>query len=42
MKGGLLFSELITTVSPQYAREIQGTEMGYGMDGIVRSRARAT
>ena len=33
MKGGLLFSELITTVSPQYAREIQGTEMGYGMDG---------
>ena len=39
MKGGLLFSELITTVSPQYAREIQGTEMGYGMDGVVRSRA---
>jgi len=39
MKGGLVFSELITTVSPQYAREIQGTEMGYGMDGIIRSRA---
>lgn len=39
MKGGLLFSELITTVSPQYAREIQGAEMGYGMDGIIRSRA---
>jgi starch synthase len=39
MKGGLTFSELITTVSPQYAREIQGTEMGYGMDGIIRSRA---
>ena len=28
MKGGLLFAELITTVSPQYARETQGTEMG--------------
>ena len=39
MKGGLLFSEEITTVSPQYAREIQGTEMGYLMDGIVRGRA---
>jgi starch synthase len=39
LKGGLLFAELITTVSPQYAREIQGAEMGYGMDGIVRSRA---
>ena len=39
MKGGLVFSELVTTVSPQYAREIQGGEMGYGMDGIIRSRA---
>jgi starch synthase len=39
MKGGLLFAEEITTVSPQYSREIQGTEMGYGMDGIIRSRA---
>src|SRR5688500_6035916 len=39
MKGGLVFSELVTTVSPQYSREIQGTEMGYGMDGIIRSRA---
>ena len=39
MKGGLIFSELVTTVSPQYAREIQGGEMGYGMDGIIRSRA---
>jgi starch synthase len=39
MKGGVLFPEAITTVSPQYAREIQGTEMGYGMDGLLRSRA---
>jgi starch synthase len=38
MKGGLLFPEEITTVSPQYSREIQGAEMGYGMDGIIRSR----
>jgi len=39
LKGGILFSEMITTVSPQYAREIQGPEMGYGMEGIVRSRS---
>jgi starch synthase len=39
MKGGLLFSELLSTVSPQYAREIQGQEMGYGLDATVRSRA---
>ncbi len=40
MKGGILFSELVTTVSPQYAREIQGPEMGYGTDGVIRSRSR--
>jgi starch synthase len=39
MKGGLLFAEELTTVSPQYAREIQGAEMGHGMDPILRSRA---
>lgn len=39
MKGGLLFSEMLTAVSPQYAREIQGHELGYGLDGVVRSRS---
>ena len=39
MKGGLLFSEALTAVSPQYAREIQGEEMGYGLSHVVRSRA---
>ena len=39
MKGGILFAELVNTVSPQYAHEIQGEEMGYGMDGILRGRA---
>ena len=40
MKGGILFSELLNTVSPQYAREIQTPEYGNGLDGILRSRAR--
>ena len=39
MKGGILFSEVVNTVSPTYAREIQTPEKGYGMDGVVRSRA---
>ncbi len=38
MKGGVMFSELVNTVSPQYAREIQTPAMGYGFDGILRSR----
>ena len=40
LKGGLLFSRLITTVSPQYAREIQTPEYGFGFEGIVQHRAR--
>ena len=39
LKAGLMFSRLITTVSPQYAREIQTPEYGFGFDGIVRYRA---
>jgi starch synthase len=39
MKGGLLFSEVVTTVSPTYAREIQTSKFGLGLEGVVRSRA---
>ncbi len=39
MKGGIFFSELVNTVSPNYAREIQTPAMGYGMDGVVGARA---
>ena len=39
MKGGLVFSDLITTVSPTYAREIQTPEQGMGLDGVLRARA---
>ncbi len=38
MKGGVMFSELLTTVSAQYAREIQTPELGYSMDGPLRGR----
>lgn len=39
MKGGLYFSDRIATVSPTYAREIQGPEQGCGLDGLLRDRA---
>jgi starch synthase len=39
LKGGIVFSEVVNTVSPQHAREIQTPEYGHGFDGILRSRA---
>lgn len=38
LKGGILFSDQITTVSPQYAKEIQGKEHGRGLEGVIRLR----
>jgi starch synthase len=38
LKGGIVFAEMVSTVSPQYAREIQTPEYGYGMDGVLRAR----
>lgn len=39
MKGGLVFADRLTTVSPTYAREIQTTEQGQGLDGLLRHRS---
>lgn len=39
LKGGVVFSDAVTTVSPTYAREIQTPEYGFGFDGLLRSRA---
>lgn len=39
MKAGLYYAHHITTVSPTYAREIQGAEQGCGLDGLLRDRA---
>ena len=40
LKGGLLFSRFITSVSPTYAQEIQSREFGCGLDGVLRERKR--
>jgi starch synthase len=39
MKGGILFADRVTTVSPRYAKEIQTPEFGCGLDGVVQTRA---
>jgi starch synthase len=39
LKAGLQFADRITTVSPTYAREIQGSENGCGLDGLLRVRS---
>ena len=38
LKGGLVYADAITTVSPTYAREIQTEELGCGLDGVLRER----
>ncbi|MCA0988208.1 glycogen synthase GlgA [Guptibacillus algicola] len=38
MKGGLLYSDYITTVSPSYADEIKQPYFGEYLDGILRKR----
>jgi starch synthase len=39
LKGGLVYSDAISTVSPTYAREIQTLEFGAGLDGLLRARS---
>jgi starch synthase len=39
LKGGIVYSDYLTTVSRKYAQEIQTPEFGYGLDGVVRDRA---
>lgn len=38
LKSGLHYADAITTVSPQYVKEILTPEFGEGMDGVLRSR----
>jgi starch synthase len=38
LKAGISFSNIITTVSPRYAREITTEQFGCGLDAVLRSR----
>jgi starch synthase len=39
LKGGLVYADAITTVSPTYARQIQQAPQGCGLEGVLRLRA---
>jgi len=38
-KAGFVYADVINTVSPQYSKEIQTSEFGYGLEGLMQSRA---
>jgi starch synthase len=38
VKAGLVFADMLSTVSPNYAKEIQTPRYGSGLDGLVRDR----
>ena len=40
LKGGILFADAISTVSPTYAKEIQTRDYGFWLEGVVKKKAR--
>jgi starch synthase len=39
LKGALVFADYVATVSKRYSQEIQTTEYGFGLEGVLRNRA---
>ncbi len=39
LKAGIMYSDLVTTVSPRYADELMTPEFAFGFEGILRHRA---
>src|ERR1035437_2712680 len=39
LKGGLVYADILTTVSRKYAEEMQTAEFGEGLDGVLRGRS---
>jgi len=37
LKGGMVYADALSTVSPSYAEEIQQPEFGNGLDGVLRA-----
>ena len=40
LKGALIYSDFITTVSRKYSQEIQTTEHGFGLEGVLQERTK--
>ncbi|MBU1122721.1 MAG: glycogen/starch synthase [Candidatus Omnitrophota bacterium] len=38
LKGGIVFSDMVNTVSPTYAKQVQTPDYGCGLDGILREK----
>ncbi len=38
LKGALVYSDFVTTVSRKYSQEIQTSEYGFGLEGVLRAR----
>jgi starch synthase len=39
LKGALVYADFVTTVSRRYSQEIQTTEFGFGLEGVLRDRS---
>jgi starch synthase len=39
LKGALVYSDFVTTVSRKYSQEIQTAEFGFGLEGVLRDRS---
>ncbi|HMK23533.1 MAG TPA: glycogen/starch synthase, partial [Terriglobales bacterium] len=39
LKGALVYADYVTTVSRKYSQEIQTTEYGFGLEGVLHDRA---
>lgn len=40
LKAGIIFSDIVNTVSPTYAHEIQTEEFGFGLEGLLKKKKR--
>ncbi|HIE36213.1 MAG TPA: glycogen synthase [Candidatus Omnitrophica bacterium] len=38
LKGGIVFSDMVNTVSPTYAKQIQTSQYGCGLEGVLREK----
>jgi starch synthase len=39
LKGAIVFADFVTTVSKKYSQEIQTSEFGFGLEGVLKARS---